>query len=87
MSKQKYPQTGSSKTSSTSTPNSRKKTAGYCSDRLHAKRDQRRREADARQARYDALSLEDRLRLCHTRPGQTIRERARIQFAISKRAA
>jgi len=50
----------------------------YNSTKLHAKRDLRRREAKARQATYDKLTLKQRLDLAKSRRGKSEREVARL---------
>lgn len=58
MSKQKYPQTSVSTTSSTGAP--RKGRDSYSSHHLHAKRNRKRQEAEDRQSTYDALTLKEK---------------------------
>jgi hypothetical protein len=43
-----------------------------------AKKARRQSEADARQAKYDALSIVERLNLAYTRPGKSNREITRL---------
>jgi hypothetical protein len=59
----------------------RKKIAGYSSATLHAKRDSKRREAEARQRSYDALTLDEKLEAIADRPGTSARELARLTLA------
>ena len=82
MSKQKYPQN----TSSTSTDGKMSvrpiKKNGYTQVRAHAKQDRKRREAYARQDKYDGLSLTEQLET--TDPNGSKRQRARIVALMAK---
>lgn len=60
------------------------KKEGYCSVTLHAKRDQRRRDAVARNVVYAKLSLADKIERAHARPGYSRRELARLN-ALKKK--
>ena len=50
-------------------------------------KEQRRKEAEERDAHRASLSLEARLALCDERPGESKRERARIMRQITERDA
>lgn len=80
MSKQKYPQASVSTTSATGTP--RKGRASYSQIKTHAKQDRKRREAYARQDKYDSLTLAQQL--ATTDPNGSKRQRARIEAAMAK---
>lgn len=81
MSKQKYPQ--STSVSSSGTPTRRAATrTSYSSVKLHAKRDRKRREADIRQAEYDAKSTATKLKELGA-TGST-RQRARLTALLAK---
>jgi hypothetical protein len=55
-----------------------KKTEGYSSATLHAKRNSRRQDAEARHRLYDQLTSIEQIALCDSRRGQSKREVARI---------
>lgn len=61
MSKQKYPQTSTS-TATSSTGTLRKGRDHYSHAKLDAKKDRKRQEADARQHKYDALTLDEKIK-------------------------
>jgi hypothetical protein len=71
MSDNKY-----SSSTSTSTDKRPGKTNGYSSNKLWQKRRQRQFEADDRQAKYDALSLDEKIKSCV--PGGSNRQRAKL---------
>ena len=71
-------QTKSGTSTTTSGRPSRVKTAGYCSATLHAKRDLKRQEAEARQRECDGLDLDQRVTRVYSRPGQSKRELKRL---------
>jgi len=72
---QKYVNTKSTSTS-TSTESKRGKTNGYSSAHLQAKRRKLQYEADDRQAKYDALSLDEKIKSCI--PGGSKRQLAKL---------
>jgi len=72
---QKYVNTKSTSTS-TSTESKRGKTNGYSSAHIQAKRRQRQYQADDRQAKYDALSLDEKIKSCV--PGGSKRQLAKL---------
>lgn len=49
-------------TETTQQTNRKGKINGYHSEKLHAKRDKKRREAQARQREYDKLTLQEKLK-------------------------
>jgi hypothetical protein len=71
---QKYPQ--NKVVGTTSRP---VKTEGYCSDTLHAKRDRKRSEAQARQREHDAHTPEAKRQKCLARRGNSARELERLE--------
>ena len=76
MSKQKYPQ---SQTASVTTDGNkvRKGRESYSNFHLHAKRSRKRQEAEARQASYDALSIEEKMK------GAGAKELAKLQKKLA----
>jgi len=74
---QKYPQ--NKVVGTTSRP---VKTEGYCSDILHAKRDRKRSEAQARQRECASRTPRQQWELCQSRPGQSKRETKRLEKAM-----
>lgn len=72
----KYTQT--TKTSTSANPARRRKTEGYNSATLHAKRDSRRIEAEDRQRACEALTLQERLARIDARRGASAREWERL---------
>jgi hypothetical protein len=60
----------------------RGKTNGYNSTILHRKRDERRRDAEARQQSYEDLTLKQRLERAQGRRGESKVEVARIEALI-----
>lgn len=56
----------------------RGKTNGYSSAKLHAKRDQKRLEAEQRQAKYDKLSVNQKIVQAVKRRGLSKREVTRL---------
>jgi hypothetical protein len=80
MSKQKYPQ--KEKATTTGKPTRTNKRERYNSEKLHAKRNRKRDEAEERQAKYDRLTLTQQLATCI--PGGSKRQRARIEAAMAK---
>lgn len=75
---QKYPQ---NKTNGSSVVRPVKQ-EGYCSDTLHAKRDRKRSEAQARQRERAARTDRQQYALCSERPGQSKREKRRLSVAM-----
>ena len=59
-----------------------KKTAGYTQLKAHAKQDRKRREAYARQDKYDALTLTEQIALVKSRGGSVF-ELARLKEMAS----
>ncbi len=84
MAKQKYPQSQS--VTSTGAPATRKGRESYCSATLHAKRDSRRIEAEARDRAYQALTVKERIKLVKSRGG-SVRELDRLINKLSKGVA
>jgi len=76
MSKQKYPQTHGTAALITG---GKKKTAGYSNATLHAKRGRKWTEAQSRQRSYNALTRDEKLAQIEDRPGNSAREKARIE--------
>jgi len=74
MSKQKYPQTS---VTSTSTGTTRKGRESYSQFKANARVDRKRNEAYARQDKYDRLTLTQQLESCV--PDGSKRQRARIE--------
>lgn len=71
-------------TSSTSTTGARRvKTAGYNSATLHAKRDRKRQEAEARQRECSQRTTEERLMNIASRRGKSEREAVRLLRAAN----
>lgn len=61
-------------------PESRRiKVGGYSSTKLHARRDKRRHEAEARQGEYDKLTVAQRLLRAKKSPGQSKREIIKLE--------
>jgi hypothetical protein len=63
---------------------SKRKTNGYCSTTLHARRDKRRREADFRQGSYDGLTLKEKFDTLD--PKGSKRQRARLEKQLAEAA-
>ena len=82
MSKQKYPQTS---VTSTTTGTTRKGRERYSQFKANAKRARKRAEAFARQDKYDRLTLTQQLESCV--PGGSKRQRARIEAEMAKATA
>ena len=75
MSKQKYPTTSVvSTTTGESKGSSKRKVNGYRSEKLHAKRDKKRREAESRQRHYESLTIKERITLAKSHPGNSKKE-------------
>jgi hypothetical protein len=53
------------------------KIGGYSNAKLHAKRNRKRDEAEARQEKYDALTLNEKLKTLI--PGGSKRQRAKLE--------
>lgn len=83
MSKQKYPQTTSTATSSESTGKRGNKTNGYSSSFITAKRNWMRQHAEERQADYKSMTIQDRLTQAKGRRGESKREVARLEALLS----
>ena len=75
MSKQKYPQATS--TSADGTKTAHKGREFYSHAKADARKDKRREEAEARQSRYDGLTLKEKLASCI--PGGSKRQRDRLE--------
>lgn len=73
----------------TTTPNKRPvKVNGYSHRKADARKDRRRDEADARQDKYDSLTVEQKISRAKKRRGKSEREINRlINRAASKKAA
>lgn len=56
----------------------RGKTNGYNSAHLHAKRNRKRQEADARQLEHDSLTLNEKIEKARSRRGESKREIANL---------
>jgi len=88
MSKQKYPQKESvSSVASGESRSSKKKTNGYSSNFITAKREWKRKHAEERQADYKALSIEARIAQAQGRRGESKRELARLNGLLANRTA
>ena len=79
MGQNKYPQTSAS--TSTGATGVKRCRESYSSVKLHAKRDRKRQEAQARQREYSALSIKDRIARVTDRGG-SVRELARLQKLV-----
>ena len=77
--KQKYPQNQS--VTSTGAPSLRTGRKDYCSATLHAKRNSRRIEAEARDRAYQALTVPERIKMVTARGG-SVRELARLNKLV-----
>ena len=64
-----------------------RKTAGYSSVKLQAKRKRKAFEAIDRQVEYEALSVQERLTLAQSRRGESKREVARLQALLTKKGS
>lgn len=83
MSKQKYPQSSSATSTTTGGGNaSKRKQNGYCSVKLHAKRDRKRREAEDRQFEYDTKTTAQKLK--ELGPTGSTRQRSRLEAILAK---
>lgn len=80
MSIQKYPQASS--TSADGTKTTRKGREFYSHAKADARKDKRREEADARQARYDALSIKEKIASCV--PNGSKRQLAKLTAKLAK---
>jgi len=86
MSKQKYPQKESvSSVSTGESRSSKKKTNGYSSNFITAKREWKRKHAEERQADYKALSIEARIAQAQGHRGESKRELARLAVLLANR--
>jgi len=83
MSKQKYTKTP---TSADGTP-IKKGREQYSSEKLHARRNKRRNEAEKRQAIYDGLSIQARIAVARGRRGDSKREIARLEKRLAAQKA
>jgi hypothetical protein len=61
------------------------KQAGYSQDKAHARKERKRKEADLRQGKYDALTLTEKIFLATSRGGSK-REIERLQNPKAKPA-
>lgn len=83
MSKQKYPQSSSATSTTAGGGNaSKRKQNGYCSVKLHAKRDRKRREAEGRQRDYDSKTTAQKLK--ELGPTGSTRQRTRLEAILAK---
>lgn len=64
--------------------NGRKVRASYSHAIADAKKERKRNEAEARNSVYRSLSVEDTLNRIALRPGESKRERARIEGALAQ---
>jgi hypothetical protein len=62
-----------------------KKTEGYSHAKADARRNKRRIEAEQRQARYDVLTHGEKVIRATNRPGNSKRERARLNAMLPER--
>lgn len=85
MSKQKYPQKESVSSPTGEPRSSKKKTNGYSSNFITAKREWKRKHAEERQADYKALSIEARIAQAQGRRGESKRELARLAVLLANR--
>jgi len=87
MSKQKYPQSTSVSTSTGTTVSrgGKRKENGYSSFFIHAKRDRKRKEAEARQAAYDKLTIAEKFNTLIE--GGSKKQRAKLNEQLAKAAA
>lgn len=82
MSIQKYPQASS--TGADGTKTARKGREFYSHAKADARKDKRREEADIRQAKYDALSLKEKIASCI--PGGSKRQLAKLEAKLAKQS-
>lgn len=88
MSKQKYPTTSVvSTTTGDSKGVSKRKINGYHSEKLHAKRDKKRQEAQARQRHYESLTIKQRISLAKSSPGDSKKELIKLQKQLARETA
>jgi len=80
MSIQKYPQASS--TSADGTKTTRKGREFYSHAKADARKDKRRDEAEARQAKYDSFTLKEKIASCV--PGGSKRQMAKLQAKLAK---
>lgn len=66
------------KNSNETKPVKRGKTNGYNSAHLHAKRNRKRQEAEARQQEHDTLTINEKIDKARARRGESNREIARL---------
>jgi hypothetical protein len=82
MSKQKYPQSTSTATSTSKSRSTLKVREHYSHAKADRSKDKRQDEAEARQFKYDSLSLQDKLKSCD--PKGSKKQRAKLEFLITK---
>jgi len=83
MSKQKYPNTTSLSKDGVAV---RKGREHYSHDKADARKDKRSFEADARQLKYNDLSVKERIARAKSRRGESKRETARLEKLLAKKA-
>lgn len=84
MGKQKYPSTTSISVDGVAVKRGRD---NYSHAKADARQDKRRFEADARQLKYNDLTIVERQCLVRTRPGDSKRELARLAKLLAKEKA
>jgi len=84
MSKQKYPQ--ATKNVNAEGEAKKGKINGYHSEKLHAKWDKKRSEAKARQRHYEGLTVQARIALAKSRPGESKQELARLEKLLTAKS-
>ena len=86
MSKQKYPQTTTVSSTGTTTGRAgNRKTNGYSSFFIHAKQAQKRKDAEARQANYDKLTIAEKFNTLIE--GGSKKQRNKLNDQLAKAAA
>ena len=60
-----------------------KKSNGYSNKVLHAKRDAKRDKAMESKAHYQSLTIQERIKLVESRPGNSKRELARLEKQLA----
>ena len=85
MSKQKYPQTTTVSSTGTTTGRAgNRKENGYSSFFIHAKQAQKRKDAEARQANYDKLTIAEKFATLIE--GGSVRQRAKLNKQLATAA-